>query len=163
MEAIPSFEIEQCLSSYQARYPPFSYKKDELFEALFPQAAKSRSRARSRVPDSAIVYVQRSEINSLLAAAKAPYGAHLVQHHLVAFDNIISILTKIPWLKLQGVTTSQRDHMFELCKRNILFSFLLSSRSGNPFFKESSTCKICCAAIPKRSRSIDRLRNVLPR
>lgn len=83
-------------------------------DALFPQAAKNRSRAKSRFPsDAAIVYVQRFEINALLSAAKTPYVGNLV-----AFDNIISILTKIPWLKLQGVTTSQKDHMFELCKRN---------------------------------------------
>jgi hypothetical protein len=92
--------------------------QEELMDALFPQAAKNRSRVKphSRVPsDAPIVFVQRFEINALLSAAKTPSGGILV-----AFDNIISLLTKIPWQKLQGVTTSQRDHMFELCKRILI-------------------------------------------
>ncbi|KAJ3178802.1 hypothetical protein HDU87_003357 [Geranomyces variabilis] len=70
-------------------------------------------------PATAGVFLLREEINALLLVCRN-YKLHFSRKCAERpFENIISILAKVPWHQPEAVSTAHRDHLFEMLKLSL--------------------------------------------
>jgi hypothetical protein len=89
----------------------------ELRMALFPHFFVERDKPGIQ---SGAVYLNREEISFLLNQCRSmryqsPRRSKAVER---PFENVISLISKIPWHDEEGISTLFRDHLFEMLKCN---------------------------------------------
>lgn len=92
--------------------------QSELYEALFPSWSGSVNAQGECVPDTNDVtcpFVAQAHILTLLNVCKGIPQMRKCRFE-TPFENVISILTKIPWQSANMIAVTQRDHLFELAK-----------------------------------------------
>jgi hypothetical protein len=87
----------------------------ELFNVLFPKYS-----IRKEISDihDGIVFITKDETNILLSQCRSM--RQKLRFNTRPFETIISILTKVHWDKPESISTLQRDHLFEMLKRNLV-------------------------------------------
>jgi hypothetical protein len=89
----------------------------ELRMALFPRFTIQRGNIGIQ---QGAVYLQKEEISFLLQQCRSmryqsPKRSKALER---PFENVISIISKIPWYDADSLSTLFRDHVFEMLKRN---------------------------------------------
>ncbi|KAK6093471.1 hypothetical protein MT418_006085 [Batrachochytrium dendrobatidis] len=144
--------------------------QDKLYHALFPNLRASLEQSQKRLDFQAeenisegnsqstldqksrpeLVYMAREDIFMLLSSCKPSRTHPSKKSSRRPFENIISILSKVPWHRANLVPILQRDHLFEMAKlgtESLLFQTQRVNSNLNTKFLDTFVRAILCVPL----------------